>query len=358
MRITFVIGSLEAGGAQRVLILLSEGLMKHAHKVTVLTINGVENDCFSLPDAVERKALNLSTRWQVLLKFSKLRAAILSTKPDVIVSFIELVNIITLLSTIGLNIPVVVSERSAPEDLETRVFWNWMRGWVYLFASRIIVQSQGALDYFLPAFRGKAIIIYNPVVSPPEMSFSQETLPRPLILSVGRLHEVKQFDHLITAFAMLKDKHPNWILTIVGDGPLKIELEKLGQDLKLGDRLYLPGYLKSPYGVLMQADLFVMTSRVEGFPNALCEAMACGLPVISTDCPSGPREIIRDGVDGILVQNDDIPALSSAMDHLMSNEAERKRLASRSIEIVKRFDLDQIVHFWESTLMEVIEAQK
>jgi len=358
VRITFVIGSLEAGGAQRVLILLSEGLVKRGHQVTVLTINGLETDCFSLPDSVERKALNLSTRWQVLLKFLKLRAAIISAKPDVIVSFIERVNIMTLLSTRGLGIPVVVSERSAPEDLETHPFWNWMRAWVYLFSSRIILQSQGALDYFLPTFQGKAVIVPNPVVAPPETSLPRRTLTQPMMLSVGRLHAVKQFDRLISAFAMLKDKHPDWILTIAGDGSLKNKLEKLGQDLELGDRLHLPGYVKSPYALLRQADLFVMTSRVEGFPNALCEAMACGLPVISTDCPSGPREIIRDGVDGILVQNDDIAAVSAAMDHLMSDEAERKRLASRSIEIVKRFDLDKVIHIWESILTKVIESQK
>lgn len=358
MRITFVIGSLAAGGAQRVLILLSAGLIKHGHQVTTLTLNGREHDCFALPDGVDRRSLNISTRLQAILKFLKLRTAILLTKPDVVVSFIELMNIMTLLSTRGLKIPILVSERSAPEAFEERPFLNWLRVRVYPFASRIIVQSQGALEYFSPALQVKTVIIPNPVVRPPETNLTKKMWCGPMLLSVGRLHEVKQFDRLIAAFASIKDKHTDWSLTIVGDGPMKSALEQLGRDLDLGGRLYLPGYVKSPYEMFMQADLFVMSSRIEGFPNALCEAMACGLPVIATDCPTGPRAVIRDGIDGILVKNKDTPALARAMDRLMSNEGERRRLASRSAEVIARFDIDQVVQMWESLFNESLLMKK
>lgn len=358
MRVTFVIGSLAAGGAQRVLILLSEGLIKHGHQVTVLTLNGRESDCFVLPEGVHRKALDISTRLQVILKFLKLRTAILSIKPDVVVSFIELMNILTLLSTRGLKIPIFVSERSAPSAFEARPFLNWLRARLYPFARRIIVQSQGALDYFSAALQVKTVIIPNPVVRPPETNLPKKTLCRPMLISVGRLHEVKQFDRLIAAFAMIKDKHADWGLTIVGDGPMKSALEQLGRDLDLGGRLYLPGYVKWPYEMLMQADLFVMASRIEGFPNALCEAMSCGLPVIATDCPTGPRAVIRDGIDGILVKNEDTPALAQAMDRLMSNEEERRRLASRSAEVIERFNIDRVVHLWEFIFNESLMEEK
>lgn len=358
MRISFIIGSLEAGGAQRVLILLSEGFVQRGHEVTVLTINGVENDAFSLPDSVRRQALNLSTGIQVVLNFPKLRAEIRATKPDVIVSFIEMTNIITVLATRGLQIPVVVSERSAPEAFEVRPFLNGVRAWAYSFANRIVVQSQGALDYFSPRFGDKTVIIPNPVVPPPEIVPLKKPLSRPMLLAVGRLHEVKQFDRLITAFAMIKDKHADWALTIVGDGPLKSTLKQLGQDLELGDRLSLPGYVALPYTFFKQADLFIMTSRFEGFPNALCEAMACGLPVIATDCPTGPREVIRDGIDGLLVKNEDTDAISKAMDRLMSNEAERRRFSSRSGEVIQRFDLDRVLEMWESVFRQSLVPKK
>jgi len=358
MRISFVIGSLAAGGAQRVLILLTEALVKRGHEVTVLTINGVEKDSFSLPDAVRRKALNLSTGIEVLLHLLKFRTSIRATKPEVIVSFIEMTNIITLLVTRGLNIPVVVSERSAPEAFEEHPFLNWVRAWSYSFASRIVVQSQGALHHFLPSFKKTTVIVPNPVVCPPEISSPQKLFSRPMVLAVGRLHEVKQFERLITAFAMIKDKHADWGLTILGDGPMKNVLKQLGQELALGERFSLPGHVPSPYTFLKQADLFVMTSRIEGFPNALCEAMACGLPVISTDCPSGPREVIRDGIDGLLVKNEDTHAISKAMDRLMSNETERRRFASKSVEITQRFDLERVTKMWELIFLESLDPKK
>jgi glycosyltransferase involved in cell wall biosynthesis len=146
-------------------------------------------------------------------------------------------------------------------------------------------------------------------------------------------------------------------LTILGEGELRTELESLRNSLGLSERVHLPGVVKNPYEVLLQADIFVMSSRFEGFGNVLIEAMACGVPVISTDCPSGPNEIIRDGVDGILVPNQDVDALAAAMDRLMSDEKERKRLSVGGIEAVERFSLEKIMGMWEKLLAQVVEER-
>lgn len=359
MRITFVIGSLEAGGAQRTVVLLCEGLLSQGHHVSVVTFNGSEKDFFELPKGIERTALCISSCLQTLIKFTRLRRGILATKPDVIVSFIETMNIMVLFAMWGTKVPVVVSERSNPKSYKISVIWKWLRWWIYQKTDRIIVQTKAVSNYFLPKFQGKLSVIPNPVIPPRTSEGFTEFPPKPFLIAVGRLYYYKGYDLLLKAFARLKTSYPDWSLIILGEGPARVEIEALGLELELGDSISLMGTVGNPYDFLVHADLFVMSSRFEGFPNALCEAMACGLPVISTDCPSGPQEIIRNGEDGILVENENANALFEAMDQLMSDKKEQKRLGSNASQIVERFSLKKIVGLWEEMIVQVIsEKQK
>ena len=166
------------------------------------------------------------------------------------------------------------------------------------------------------------------------------------------LVQEKGFTLLLNAFSRVADKHQSWSLQIWGEGPQRQALEQISRDLNLSERVRLPGFTRRPFEVLSRADLFAMSSLIEGFPNALCEAMACGLPVVSFNCSSGIREIIRDGVDGLIVRANDPTALASALDGLMANEEERRRLAGKALEVTERFGLNKTMAKWEQLVLD------
>jgi glycosyltransferase involved in cell wall biosynthesis len=172
---------------------------------------------------------------------------------------------------------------------------------------------------------------------------------------MGKFHHQKGFDLLLKAFARLKDQYPNWTLTILGDGPLRKSIESLRDELGLVGRVLLPGVVRNSHQVLQQADIFVMSSRWEGWSMALMEALSCGLPVIATDCRCGPREMIQDRANGVLVPTEDTEALADTMARLMSDESERKHLASRAAEINEQFGVDRIIGMWEDLLWTVVQ---
>jgi glycosyltransferase involved in cell wall biosynthesis len=175
------------------------------------------------------------------------------------------------------------------------------------------------------------------------------------VVALGRLCKEKGFDLLLGAFARVAAKHPDWSLVVWGEGPLRLSLERIRDEVGLEGRAFFPGLTRQPFENMQQSDLFILSSRREGFPNALCEAMACGLPVISFDCASGPREIITDGVDGLLVPAEDEEALAVAIDRLLSNEEERKRLAANAQRVVERFSLPLVIGMWEALIGEVTD---
>jgi len=140
---------------------------------------------------------------------------------------------------------------------------------------------------------------------------------------------------------------------ILGEGDERPELERLISCLGLRDRVALPGRTKNPSAVLKRAKLFVLPSRHEGFGNVLIEAMACGLPVIAADCPSGPNEIVRDGENGLLVPTEDVPALQAALERLMSDEAERERLSCNREKVQELFGIRRVTEAWERLLQQV-----
>ncbi len=290
-------------------------------------------------------------------RIRKLRRAIKASDPDIVISFIDKTNVTTLLATAGVKIPVIVSEHSDPEQCLMGSTWNRLRNITYSFASAVVTLNEKALHYFPQKIQANTHIIPNPVVVEPEHGPADKNKVGHTLISMGRLSEEKCFDLLIKAFANIKSDFPEWRLTILGEGPERETLEQLIDKLDISDIVDLPGNIKHPHPIIREADLYILSSRFEGFPCALCEAMACGLPVISTEYHSGVREIIDDGVNGALVPVGDIDTMSDTMGQLMADENKRNKLALNAIKISERFSLESVMLVWEELLGKTIERR-
>jgi glycosyltransferase involved in cell wall biosynthesis len=224
---------------------------------------------------------------------------------------------------------------------------------MYPRAQAVVVQTgevaRWAEEIGCPADRVR--VVPNPVEVP------ADTGKRPPVpqggrraIAVGRMDRWKGFDLLLRAFAKCRATAPERHLTVLGDGPERQALERLSAELAVADRVSFPGRVANPGDWMRASDLFVMSSLYEGFPNALLEAMACGMAVVSFDCPSGPREIIRTGIDGVLVPPRDCDALAAAMAGLMRDDAARRDLGAEALKVVDRFSLDRVVAMWDSVI--------
>ena len=359
MKITLVTPSLFCGGAERVVVSLAEGFQLDGHQVTVITGTEKDTDFYQLPPGVDRLPLGimgisknpLDAIKSNLERVSTLRKAIKASEPDIVMAHLTETNVLTVLATLKTKYPVLITEHCDPNLISYGRFWETLRRLVYPFATKLVSVSQGVEDYFTWMPKNKKTVIYNPFFVSKNAS-SEIEIPtgvdpeRKWIMSMGRLTEQKGFDILLRAFAKVAPKYPDWQLIILGEGELRNELEGLKAELNLNERAILPGRVKNPFLLMERAQFFVMSSRFEGFPMAHGEAMLCGLPIIATDCPSGPKELVRDGIDGILIPNQDEAALTEAIERLITNPEEREKFAKSAPEVGTRFSLKNIIQDW------------
>ena len=356
MRLMFAVTTMTAGGAERVAATLVNHWTANGHKVALITVASTDLDFYPLDERVTRIALDLgqSTKtWRNFIlvnlrRIRKLRSAICDFKPEVILSFLDTTNLRMLLASIGTGIPVIVSERIDPTQNPVGRIVKFLRCLLYKRASGVVVLTPGIARWAGSFVREEAIYVIPNPIGP---QFCKNGQPEPArhgnrIIAIGRLEKQKGFDMLLKAFAQCVQQHAGWTLKIIGEGSERERLQELAAALHIADRVSWVSAVKQPEKELRRSDLFVLSSRYEGFPNVLVEAMACGLPVVSFDCPSGPGEIIHDGEDGLLVRPNDIDALAQAIVRLMSAEDERRRLGENAARVVERFGLPRIAGMW------------
>jgi glycosyltransferase involved in cell wall biosynthesis len=361
MRIMFFVSSMHAGGAERVAATLASAWADRGDTVELVPTYTRRGSCFyPLHEGVRIKWLadhmgRLGrTLCPPLAKWLAIRRLTREFRPDVIVSFLTNVNVNVLLATHRLGIPVIVSERTNPAHSSSAGgLLRRLRSWTYPWASRVVLQSQASVAAFQqmePGIKDLAVLPNPlPVDIPDVPEGRKDAAARRQVVAMGRLVSIKRFEALIDAFAALAADFPEWDLTIWGEGPRRPALEALIAKAGLGDRIRLPGRTDTPWEALAEADVFALVSQVEGFPNVLLEAMALGRACVTVDCPSGPREITRDGQFAELVPLGDGQALRDALARLMADPLLREVMGRRAAASVRlNYGIAEILARWDA----------
>lgn len=357
MTVSIFSPSLNGGGAERVMVTLANGVARRGYRVDLVLASAEGPYLRDVEPSVRIVDLRAG---RVIRALWPLARYLRRERPLAMLSAMNHANVVAVLARRMARVPVrvVVSERTTI-SVEVKHARGWsaravyaLVPWAYRRADGVVAISRGVaddLERFASLAPGTVQAIYNPcdlerirrlAQAPLSYPWWQPAEARPVVIAMGRLTEAKDFPTLLRAFAVLRTRHDARLL-ILGEGELRGALAALAQSLGLGeDDVQMPGFVANPYAYLARAALFVLSSRWEGLSNVLIEAMACGTPVVSTDCPSGPREVLEGGRWGRLVPVGDVQALAQAMEAVLATPKEALPLVQRRAQ---DFDHDRAI---------------
>ncbi|MBE5878051.1 MAG: glycosyltransferase family 4 protein [Lachnospiraceae bacterium] len=367
MKILFHLNSMGRGGAERVVSILSQYFVRRGYEVIVATQWFSENE-YRLDEGVKRVSVGLTKQDEEKSRLSKawirltrLRQCIRQEKPDLVISFCCKANFRSAFSLLGSKIPLLVSVRNNPvEDYEPHKFATRL---MEQKAAGCVFQTPDAMKYFSKKLQDKSTIIFNPIADAYlEVNAEKVEEREKTIISVGRIAKQKNQMLLVEAFAAICGKHSDYVLKIYGDVQDEDIAQSLGKyvdEHNLKHRVQFMGTTNSIKQEMEKASLFVLSSDFEGMPNALIEAMAVGLPVISTDCPCGGSALlIEDKVSGLLVPVGDVEALSMAMNDMLSKPQEAQAMGQEARRVLDKVHPVKICEEWVDYIDKILGRRK
>ncbi len=347
MKIAFFISTMGTGGAERTVAALANEFIKYDDEVFVITVSG-EPSFYYLDSKVKHIKMNMTKNsrhfYDAIINNSKIiieiRKILKNHKIDAMVTFNIATLTIGILAASFLKTKVIGTEMSNPFLSKTNKVWKFAKRNISVFAHGFVFQTKESSAYYREALIKKSIVIPNAIfvqyIPDENIKLSER---KKEICAVGRLEKVKGFDLLIKAFSEFVKVQQEYILSIYGEGKERNSLQSIINDLHLTGKVFLHGKVSDIPQRIYKSYMFVLSSRYEGMPNALMEALACGIPCISTDCDFGPRELINHGENGLLVPVDDVEAIKIAMFKLVddSNLAEKLSRNARNINNTHSF---------------------
>lgn len=358
IKLVIVCGNLSSGGAERVISVLSDRLLDSFEYIEILTWR--EGTVFYQFDSHIKitSIISASRSNNILSNIYWFRKYILKMGPYAVLSFLAPFNILTRFSLLRTSIPVLVADRNDPVYDCPNKFWRKVRDYFYSLSSGVCVQTLKNKEYFSKVIQNKTKVIYNPAFIPEEMiGKALHVEKKKYIVSIGRLTKQKNQELLLNAFERIYQLYPEYRLIIYGEGELREVLEQKIKELHLESIVKLPGAREDVHSLILDAEVFVLSSDYEGMPNALIEAMCLGLPCISTRV-SGATELISNSKNGLLVDIGDCESLTKSLLYLLENKSKAKEIATEAVEIANELNLDTIVGKWVDFIVDSVEKNR
>ena len=378
-RVLLYIDSLKTGGAERVTLLFARWLAQEGWRATVLTRHGPSRDFYPVPAGVHRAIDPSDPPWLRCLgllgfplRVLRLRAWLQRHQPDLVLGMTTLPAIKLLLAVRGMACPCIVSERNFPPLKRPGWPWRLLRRLTYPWAQLHLVQTESTGRWLAQHLNARPqLCLANPVAWPlprfapdPDptdwLARQKVGADQQVLLAVGTKAHQKGFDRLVAMFALLRERHPHVRLVILGMDAVPYHgVDQQAQLRRMlpqaSHSLHFPGRVGNVQDWYERADLFLLPSRYEGFPNVLLEAMASGCCCVSSDCPQGPAELIRDGVNGRLLPNDANPQTwADVVSALLVDSDVRRRLACRALEVRQRFSEGRLRQCFMSGVLQLV----